>query len=168
MLAAKRRGINLEGKTHILGGVAAGAYYLYSGGTVEQEVLFFGGLMFGAMIPDIDHTGSKIGRAVPLLDDIISTVFGHRTFTHSLLFLILASLLFHWASWPESFEFGIIMGMLSHVLLDMLTKDGIKFLWPFPVTVRIPFGISTGGIFEQGFYTMLIVFIGYYGYQIYF
>ncbi|MEN0648554.1 metal-dependent hydrolase [Caldifermentibacillus hisashii] len=35
------------------------------------------------MVPDIDHTGSKIGRAVPIIDEMISSVFGHRTFTHS-------------------------------------------------------------------------------------
>ncbi|MGG3853630.1 metal-dependent hydrolase [Caldifermentibacillus hisashii] len=123
--------------------------------------------MFGAMVPDIDHTGSKIGRAVPIIDDMISSVFGHRTFTHSLLFLILGYWLFHIFSLPESLEFGIMLGIISHIVLDMLTVDGVKFLWPLKTRVGIPFSVKTGGLFEHSFFLLLILLIGYTGYQIY-
>lgn len=43
----------------------------------------------GALIPDICHTQSKIGRRFPILSKAVSSVFGHRTFTHSLLFLLI-------------------------------------------------------------------------------
>jgi inner membrane protein len=158
----------LEGKTHIVGGITAGVLYLNFGGSVDQEVLFFGSLALGALIPDIDHTGSIIGRKVPLVDDIISAIFGHRSFTHSLIFLVLVNLLFSKTPWPESIELGILLGMLSHMILDMLTKQGIKFLWPLDINIGIPGGINTGGALEQGFFTLLIACIGYFGYQFYF
>src|SRR5690242_13202124 len=101
----------MEGKTHIVGGLAAGALYLDLGGSVGQEALFFGSLVLGALIPDIDHTGSSIGRKIPLIDNIISSVFGHRSFTHSLLFLFLTFLLFQEASWPKDIELGILLGI---------------------------------------------------------
>lgn len=156
----------MEGKTHIAGGIAAGLLYLTYGGPVEEELLFMGSCILGSLIPDIDHTGSTLGRKVPILDNIISGVFGHRTITHSLLFVILASWLFKWTSWPPDFELGILIGINSHLVLDMLTKDGVQFFWPFKI--KIKFLITTGGILEKGFLSSLVVFIGYYGYTNYF
>jgi len=157
----------MEGKTHIVGGLAAGALYLNLGGAVGHEALFFGSLALGALIPDIDHTGSLIGRKVPLIDNIISTVFGHRSFTHSLLFLVLAFFLFQQTSWPKDIELGILMGMFSHMVLDMLTKQGVKFLWPLKIEIGIPGGIRTGGAIEQGFFTVLVIYLCYVGFHFY-
>src|SRR4051794_19919464 len=109
----------MEGKTHLIGGIAAGAFYLTTLGSVNNEAFFIASCAFGALIPDIDHTGSTIGRKVPMIDNIISAVFGHRSFTHSLLFLILAFLLFGRVDWPASIEIGLWIGMISHMLLDM-------------------------------------------------
>lgn len=158
----------MEGKTHIVGGLAAGAFYLNLGGTVNEQVLFFGSLALGALIPDVDHTGSMIGRKIPLLDNLVSAMFGHRKFTHSLLFLVLTYLLFLKTSWPHSLELGILIGIASHMLLDALTKNGIQFLWPFHIRVGIPFGIRTGGAIEKGFFAVLVVYLCYSGYRIYF
>lgn len=157
----------MEGKTHILGGLAVGAFYLQCGGSVPQEALFLGSCAVGALIPDIDHTGSSLGRKIPFLDNLISAAFGHRTFTHSLLLLFLTFFLFTQVPWPQSLEFGIWLGMASHMALDALTKQGIKFFWPFKIDVRIPWGIRTGGAIEQVFFTLLVVYIGYCGYQLY-
>jgi inner membrane protein len=161
-------GKNMQGNTHILGGIATGTIYLHYVGPVDGEVLFFSGLMFGALLPDIDHKSSKIGRAVPLIDNIISSAFGHRTFTHSLLILILGYWLFQTISLPVSLELGILLGMVNHILLDMLTVDGVKFLWPFKVRVGIPVGVKSGGPFEQALIVFFVIMIGYFGYQVYF
>lgn len=158
----------MEGRTHIIGGISAGMAYLHFGGSVDEDVLFLGGLIFGAMLPDIDHTSSRIGRAVPYIDNFISSVFGHRTLTHSLLFLILGYWLFHILSWPESLEIGILLGILSHIILDMLTVQGVKFLWPVRIRVGVPFGIRTGGSIEKVILVFFIIFIGYAGYHRYF
>ncbi|WP_409300208.1 metal-dependent hydrolase [Peribacillus sp. SCS-155] len=158
----------MEGKTHIVGAVAAGALYLNLGGTVDQEVLFYGSLAVGSLIPDIDHKGSSIGRKIPFLDNIISAVFGHRSFTHSLVFLFLSFLLFKQTPWPVSVEFGIWLGMFSHMVLDMLTKQGIKFLWPLKLNIGVPGGIKTGSLAERVFFSALIVCIGYMGIRMYF
>lgn len=158
----------MEGKTHIAGGIAAGVFYLTYREPVDSELLLMGSCILGSLIPDIDHTGSTISRKVPVLDNIISGVFGHRTITHSLLFMMLALWLFKWASWPPDFETGILMGIASHLLLDALTEQGIQFFWPFKIKVGIPFGIATGGMLEEGFMALLVVFIGHWGYTTYF
>lgn len=158
----------MQGKTHILGGIATGTVYLHYVGPVDGEVLFFTGLMFGSLLPDIDHKSSKIGRAVPLIDDIISSAFGHRTFTHSLLFIFLGYWLFQAISLPESLELGMLLGIVSHIFLDMLTVGGVKFFWPWKIRIRIPFGVKSGGAFEQVIIIFLVLLIGFTGYQVYF
>ncbi|RFU65176.1 metal-dependent hydrolase [Peribacillus glennii] len=158
----------MKGKTHIAGGIAAGAFYLTAGGSVPQEALFFASCAAGALMPDIDHKGSTIGRKIPLLDNVVSALFGHRAFTHSLLFLFLAFLLFTKTPWAEAVEFGIWLGMASHLVLDMITVKGIKLFWPIKLDIGFPKGIKTGSALEEGFLSVLIVFIGYCGYRLFF
>ena len=158
----------MEGKTHIAGGIAAGSFYLMAGEPVGTDLLFIGSCMLGSLIPDIDHTGSMIGRRVPLLDNIINAVFGHRTITHSLLFMLLFMLLFRFTEWPVSVELGLLIGIGSHLFLDALTTAGIRILWPLKFNFAFPTGIKTGGMAEQIFLIGLVVFIGYCGYELYF
>lgn len=157
----------MRGK-HIAGGLAAGAFYLNLRGDVSELVLFFGGLALGALIPDIDHTRSMISRKVSIVDNLVSAIFGHRTFTHSLLFLVLSNWLFLQTLWPRSLEMGILIGLASHMLLNALTNKGIQFLWPFHLRVGISGGIRTGGAIEKGFFTFFIVYLCYSAYQIWF
>jgi inner membrane protein len=76
--------------------------------------------------------------------------------------------LFQTISLPVSLELGILLGMVNHILLDMLTVDGVKFLWPFKVRVGIPVGVKSGGPFEQALIVFFVIMIGYFGYQVYF
>ncbi|WP_026695431.1 metal-dependent hydrolase [Peribacillus kribbensis] len=157
----------MEGKTHIVGGIAAGALYLSTGGTIENDTMFFASCIAGSLIPDICSPTSTIGRMIPLLDNLVSKAFGHRTITHSLLFLVAAFLLFRYTPWPAAFEFGIWLGMASHLFLDALTVRGIQFFWPFKIRVGLPLGIRTGGSFEKVFFSLLIMLVAYCGYHMY-
>ncbi|MBM7691461.1 inner membrane protein [Peribacillus deserti] len=157
----------MEGKTHIVGGIAAGALYLKTVGTVQPEVLFFTSCIAGALLPDICSPTSTIGRMIPLLDRLVSKTFGHRTITHSLFMLILTFMVFRLTHLPEAIELGIWIGMASHLVLDAITVKGIQFLWPLKIRVGIPVGIKTGGTLEKGILSLLTVYIAYVGYQIY-
>jgi inner membrane protein len=53
------------------------------------------------------------------------------------------------------------------MVLDMLTKQGIKFLWPLKIHIGIPGGIRTGGAIEKGLFTVLVVYLCYVGYHLY-
>ena len=148
-------------KTHILGGVAAGL------GTATiypaDPWIITAAAAAGALIPDICHTGSTIGKKLPVLSKIISMVFGHRTFTHSLAFLGLAAWLMSALPLHIDVVLGIIVGMASHLLLDGMTKNGIKLFYPLKTTVRSPIPIRTGGPFEQLFFVALAVVSIYWG-----
>ncbi len=63
----------MTGKTHIMGGIAsctAAAYYYGF-----DPVLMAASGAVGALIPDICHTQSKIGRKFPILSKVVSSVF---------------------------------------------------------------------------------------------
>ncbi len=84
----------MTGKTHLIGGVVAcqaADIFLFQN---EGQFSYYAAGLIGALIPDICHTHSKIGRRLPVLSKVVSTLFGHRTFTHSLLFLLLINLVF--------------------------------------------------------------------------
>jgi len=80
-----------------------------------------------AMLPDADVLAFKLGVAY-------GHVFGHRGFTHSLLFafaLTTLAALFH-RQFRTSGSF-LLVSLLSHSLLDSLTTGGkgVGWLWPW-------------------------------------
>lgn len=109
---------------HILGG--------WSFGKIAERVRkiqfshytwFF--IIFGALLPDVDF----------LIDWVFKTDL-HRTFSHSIFFLIAAPIttfiLFHILNHPEKKQFALALaiGILSHLTLDFFTNRGIPLLWP--------------------------------------
>ncbi|MDE0584724.1 metal-dependent hydrolase [Planococcus sp. A6] len=155
----------MTGKTHITGGIAASLAFAQVS-HYEPAILLIGGVA-GALIPDICHGSSKIGRSLPILSKLISTLFGHRTFTHSLLFLLLMTALFQAVLPNEALAAGILVGMISHIVLDMATKRGVKLLFPLRVTVRLPLTTSTGSFVEHLVFAALSVLSVYFGYGLF-
>jgi inner membrane protein len=65
---------------------------------------------------------------------------GHRTFTHSLAFLALS-----YIAGPAAF-----LGLLSHILLDLLTPSGVQLAWPHNTSFVVLGGpIKTGSRTEN-------------------
>ncbi len=94
---------------------------------VTTPVLIAG--IFGSMLPDADVAG--LGSGVPY-----RSMYGHRGFTHSILFAALASIvllaLTRAPKKPAAFGY-IFASTMSHGVLDAFTNGGrgIGFLAPF-------------------------------------
>jgi inner membrane protein len=56
-------------------------------------------------------------------------------------------------------------GMVSHYILDMATKNGIKLLYPLNMTVRFPLTTRTGGAVENVVFGILSLLSFYFGYE---
>jgi inner membrane protein len=67
----------------------------------------------GSLLSDICHGGSKIGRKFPILSKVINVLFGHRTFTHSLLFLVIVGVLLSMFVPIQAIQVGVLIGMKS-------------------------------------------------------
>lgn len=118
----------MKGTTHLLAGAAAASFiaYHYSGSFCFMIV---GGMM-GGLLPDIDHPKS-LGSSF-LKNRTLGFFLKHRSFTHSLLGIFLLTLgcflLQQYIS--LSFSLGLVIGAISHILLDMLTPGGVQLFFP--------------------------------------
>ncbi|SED22751.1 inner membrane protein [Tenacibaculum sp. MAR_2009_124] len=93
-------------------------------------------LLLGAIagtIPDLDVFAS------PFLSDVGELIF-HRSFSHSLVFVLFGGWLFAYASWKifkwKKLDFRDLflvfsLCFLTHILLDTCTTWGTQLLWPF-------------------------------------
>ncbi|MFC0472571.1 metal-dependent hydrolase [Halalkalibacter kiskunsagensis] len=151
----------MKGPTHIVGGLAAATFTANILSVPNQEpMIFYGAALFGAIIPDICHPRSMIGRTVPLLSNLLSKMFGHRSITHSLLFIFLIYFGLEQFEFRGSYDLqlGIVVGVISHILLDLLTPQGTKLFYPIKSNIRIPFYVKTGSIIgETSVMAILIV-----------
>ncbi|VAY02299.1 Inner membrane protein YdjM [Arsenophonus endosymbiont of Aleurodicus dispersus] len=100
------------------------------------------GTLLGALLPDIDHPLSYLGRLFRFISVPIWRLCGHRGFTHSLLAWVLILLLStklttsYWVSYTLVQAF--LLGYFSHLVGDMLTAKGIPFLWPTRINFCFP------------------------------
>ncbi|MBK3493779.1 metal-dependent hydrolase [Viridibacillus sp. YIM B01967] len=153
----------MTGNTHIIGGIAAGLAFAQVSN--YDPIVLVGSSIAGALLPDICHGGSKIGRTFRITSKIVNKVFGHRSFTHSLLFLFLMAIVMNTYISNESITAGVLIGMVSHYVLDMATKNGIKLLFPLKITVRLPLTTRTGSKVENVVATVLTICSVYLAYQ---
>ena len=106
-------------------------------------------LAAGALVPDLDTTTSGLGRFCKPVSGVLERKLGHRTLTHSLLGLaalgLLASplLLLSPSAWA-----WLLVGALTHAILDTANITGVPLFWPARLEVvlvrnralRVPYG----------------------------
>lgn len=82
-------------------------------------------ILLFSVLPDIDIHDSKIGKSVGFFSKIIQLIFGHRGFFHSLWMVLLLYIILL----PFGYEIAVY-GYIGHLLVDMITSDGIKVFYP--------------------------------------
>lgn len=155
----------MTGKTHIAAGIATCIVLTQVTGLHEADTatLIVGGIC-GAILPDICHAGSKIGRRFPLLAKVTQLLFGHRTVTHSLLFVIVVwHLLASYGSYVPAMRDGVVIGMISHLVLDAATAGGIALYWPLRQKIRLPLYTKTGSLTEHALFVLCSAIIMWFG-----
>jgi len=120
----------MDYRTHIVGGIGA-AYGLTQLVPIElkQVIILYGCCALGSILPDIDHPEAFISRFIPIIPFLINKAVGHRTFTHSILFATIVFLIV--GNYNVEAGTGVAVGIVSHILLDMLSPYGVAFLYPF-------------------------------------
>ena len=124
-------------KTHIVGGLmlTLGSVPILNMLDVKPnglgEVgLLFGCALVGSLLPDIDHPNSKINKFNPL-SALICMAIQHRTITHSLLLMGVVSLIGLLLKFNLWAVLGLNIGILSHLLLDMMNPTGVPLFYPY-------------------------------------
>jgi len=86
----------------------------------------------GALLPDIDHPQSAIGRVFFFFSIPLNKYFGHRGFIHSIILWLPLTILGYFFFEPMLY---LGLGALSHCLIDCLNISGVALL--NPVTEKI-------------------------------
>ena len=121
---------------HIAGGFAiTGVIAALLNVNILENKILIAVVILGSLLPDIDHTRSIIGKVFYPLAKFLQRHYGHRTITHSLIALITTTLttnLIQQNYCPEipiTLVFGVAYA--SHLVLDMVTLQGVPLLYPF-------------------------------------
>jgi len=112
----------------------------------DQKTLFVGLVVFASLLPDIDHSGSKINRILPLTK-YAAKFFRHRGFFHS----IFPPIIILGGAYYYNYLFigqALAIGYLSHLLSDSFTKLGVNYLYPIS-QFRVMGFIEVGTIWES-------------------
>jgi inner membrane protein len=135
----------------VAGGAVWGLVSAASGQPVEPASLALAAL--GALLPDIDHPGSWVGKRLILVSAPISAVLGHRGVTHSLLAVLGMSILLGLGGLGHAAA-PLAAGYLSHLACDGLTPSGVPLLWPLKRTYALPL-CKTGSAAEMAIVGLL-------------
>ena len=130
----------------------------------------------GSLLCDIDMKGSYISKRFPIIYKLFGKRFKHRWFTHSLLFIGVIAFLGDMVivSSDNNVVFtcifsGILAGVISHIILDLITKEGVELFYPISINFSI-LPIKTSSKTEKNinkFLSLLVIFlIGYRFYLI--
>lgn len=126
----------MSGTNHVAGGIVfTGIFCSFWDVNIfsDWRLLMVTGLF--ALLPDIDHTRSILGKAVYPVAKWMDRRFGHRTITHSLIvFLGLTFLIsFLETVYAGAYHLTLIFffAYLSHLIFDMMTRQGVPLFYPF-------------------------------------
>lgn len=161
----------MTARTHDLGAITAlGLVLLVSplqSITLATGIAAIFANQIGGIIPDIDQPTAPFWRNLPtgsFVGKIVDKMLGgHRFISHSLLglaiFGFLAITLLNFLH-PIIVDINVglvwyafMIGMLSHLIMDSLTKEGVPWFLPLPVKLGLPpdknFRITTGKNIER-------------------
>lgn len=118
--------------------------------SLTQKCMYYVLVLFSALLPDIDHPNSILGRRCRPISCALHHWCGHRSITHSIVGVLLLlglcigigslalalggsqGIIFSASSQAmlHLALYSLLFGYTLHLLADSLTKEGIPLLWP--------------------------------------
>jgi inner membrane protein len=139
----------------------------------------------GGLAPDIDQPTADLWNRIPagsIIGRILCPILGgHRFISHSLLGIAFFGIILHYALQlahsvllvdMNIVWWAFMIGFVSHLLMDTITREGVPWLFPIPIHIGIPpfkfMRIKTGGMIEKSIiFPGLILANGYIYYHNY-
>lgn len=153
--------------------------------SLSTALVSLGACFIGGLAPDIDTATSSFWQKIPagtFMGRILHPLFrGHRLISHSILGLIIFGLIMKWLLGLASATllvnmdivwWAFMIGLISHLIMDSLTQEGVPWLFPIPIRFGFPplraFRINTGGLLEKILiFPSLLILNGYLFYSFY-
>ena len=126
----------MSAPNHIIGGVVfTGIFCSFWNINIFSSPWYLAITIFSSLLPDIDHTRSTIGKIFLPIAKYLDRNFGHRTITHSIIFVMVTYLIVYLFSAFTFLDMNIplifIFAIISHLIFDMLTVQGVPLFYPF-------------------------------------
>ena len=125
----------MKAPNHITGGIVfTGIFCSFWNVNIFASPGLVGLTVFASLLPDIDHSRSIIGKFFLPVSRWLDRNYGHRTVTHSLLFFVLTAVLVKAVEvlfGADNLFLVYCFALSSHLIFDMLTRQGIPLLYPF-------------------------------------
>lgn len=181
----------MTGRTHDLAAFTALSYVVATQPlpqdiTLATVIVAISANFVGGLAPDIDQSTATLWgrlRGGRIWGRILAPLFGgHRFISHSLLGIALfgvgAKFLLELMSPVLIVNMDVVwwsfmIGFISHLVMDTLSRDGVPWLFPIPIRLGFPplrfLRMKTGGLLEKSFiFPGLIVlniwiYYAYYG-----
>lgn len=180
----------MTGRTHDLAAFTALSYVIATQPLPEHISLATGIVaisanFIGGLAPDIDQSTATLWgrlRGGSVWGRIFAPLFGgHRFISHSLigiaLFGIGSKLILQAMSSVLIVDMDIVwwafmIGFVSHLLMDTITRDGVPWLFPIPIRFGFPplrfLRLKTGGLLEKSFIFPSLILINIWIYYRYY
>jgi inner membrane protein len=95
-----------------------------------------------SILPDVDNPESWIGHRLGRVSQDLHRLFGHRSFLHSflalLLFTMALGLALWWVTGGPALALAASVGYGSHLFADMMTLGGVQIFWPSRAIAVLP------------------------------
>ena len=134
--------------SHVVVGIAAWTWAARHLGLPPLDPQALALTTIGALLPDIDHPGSWVGRRLRVISRPLAATIGHRGVTHSVVAVLACLMLLRWQGFSRGVIDPLVIGYLSHLAADLLTSSGLRLAWPMRQRQAIPL-CRTGSMSES-------------------
>ncbi len=142
-------------RSHMVLGAAAWIWAAPHLGLPSLDPPAIGLAIIGALLPDIDHPSSWVGRRLRVISRPLAATLGHRGVTHSAVAVLVCLVVLHWQGFRRATIDPLVVGYLSHLAADLLTTGGLRLAWPSPRRHAIP--LCRTGSFGESIIVMSVV-----------
>ncbi len=179
----------MTGRTHDLAAFTALSYIIATQPmpkiSLATALVALSANFIGGLAPDIDQPTADLWNRIPagsIIGRILCPILGgHRFISHSLLGIAFFGVILHYALQlahtvllvdMNIVWWAFMIGFVSHLLMDTITREGVPWLFPIPIHIGIPpfkfMRIKTGGMIEKSIiFPGLILANGYIYYHNY-
>ncbi len=121
----------MTGRSHALLGMGAGILgAAHSPADTLLRVAIVGVAIVCALLPDVDHPRAIISGYLPGVGHAARLFVSHRGGTHTVIFAAAITALLFIVHAPSVIIFAAAAGIISHLLADMATPQGVPLLLP--------------------------------------
>lgn len=160
----------MDYKNHLKTGVMAGVVLMsniYSKNNIQPDelVMYSAGIVIGSALPDIDHPRSYMAKKLSAFGWIVSRIFSHRGFTHSILFVLILTLIRELSGIAFNgnaislFDYtmlGMIVGVSTHIFMDLFVGNGVKLFYPINKKISVT-KLKAGSKLEDIFLKLILI-----------